>query len=170
MIVVITFILLLLLILLVGVIVHLVRRVRLLSKMRYGFGGKPLFSTLIVLGVAIAIPLTLAASYRSVEFINYARAERDVLMEVSEIKLYDDVYRVSFMAFPTLDDEIWGGKTYTITWQIKGDIAFEKVEKNRSEGKPSYFVKELSSGDYTVIVIVESEDFRVRKEQVLHLE
>lgn len=155
---------------LVGVILFLARRIKVLSKVRYGFGGKPLYSFMIVLGIAIAIPMTLFASYRSVEMINYARAERDVIVEVDAEPINEDLYEASFLAFPTIDGTVWAGKKYTVTWQVTGPVSFSQVEKDRSKENPSYITKELPSGEYEVIVLVESDAFRVRKEESLKLQ
>jgi amino acid transporter len=153
-----------------AVIIYLYRKIKDLTKMRYGFGGKPIFSLLIVLCVIVTIPLTFYASQKSIETVKIARAQKDVLVEIQSVKLYDDVYSVAFMAVPTIDGEPWQGKEYDITWQVYGEVSFEKVEKERSLSSPSYFVNELKNGSYEVRVTVESKDFRVVKTEELVLD
>ena len=80
------------------------RKIRDLTKQRYGFGGKPIFSLFVVLTITIAIPLTLYASYRSVEVVKFARAEKDVVVEMQVVKKRKNLYSVSFMAIPVIDN------------------------------------------------------------------
>lgn len=159
-----------LLIFLVGVILYLLKKIKFLTKIRYGFGGKPLFSFLVVLGVTIAIPLTMYASLRSVNVIKMARAEKDVIIEVSSFEKEEDLYNVSFMAIPTLDGKSWADKVYTVTWYIEGEIILEKIEKDRDSKHPSYFITQLPSGEYKVKVSVESENFHVVEIEHITLE
>ncbi|MBN2016171.1 hypothetical protein JW766_05045 [Candidatus Dojkabacteria bacterium] len=152
---------------LVSIIVYLSKKIRFLTKMRFGFGGRPIFSILAILAIALAIPLTYYASSRSIEIVNLARAERDVTIEVQKIEVYEGLYDVSFMAIPTVDGEAWGEKSYEITWMVEGPLTFEKKESERSIKAPSYFRKELPSGTYELKVVVESEGFKVVKTQYL---
>jgi energy-coupling factor transporter transmembrane protein EcfT len=155
---------------LVGVILYLVKRIKILTKVRFGFGGKPLFSLLILFGVIVAIPLTMYAAQHSVDLIKLARAERDVIVEFNVAGKTDGVYEVVFIAVPTLDGEAWLDKSYTVTWYIQGEVTLEKVEKDRNRDAPSYFVTDLPSGTYKVKVTVESEGFSIVKVEELTLE
>lgn len=150
--------------------VRLTKKVKELSKVRYGFGGKPIFSILIILGVTVAIPLTLYASQKSIESIKLARAERDVIIELNKTKRGDNMYSISFMAIPTINGEAWSTKVYSITWIVEGQVDFEKVEKDRTLQNTSYFKKDLPSGSYKVKVLVESENFKVEGTEEMILE
>lgn len=150
--------------------IRLTKKVNELSKVRYGFGGKPIFSLLVVLGVTIAIPLTLYASQKSIESIKLARAERDVIIELNKTKKSDNMYTISFMAVPTIAGEAWSNKVYSITWIIEGKVNFEKIEKDKTLQNTSYFKKDLPIGSYKIKVLVESENFRVIKYEEMILE
>ena len=155
---------------LVSVIISLIKKQKVLTKIRYGFGGKPLFSLLIVLALVFAIPLTLYASWHSIEIRNQAKAKKDAIISIDSKQKDAENYSVSFMAIPTIDDVMWAGKIYTMKWRIEGATTFEKVETGRSQEEPSYFIKELQRGTYIVKIIIESENFGVEKDQTLKLE
>lgn len=154
----------------ISIIIHLVRKVRVLAKARYGFGGKPLFSIIIVLMLLVFLPITMYATYKSIDYINLARAERDVIVEIRTEKVTDEIYQVVFMAVPTIDGTAWQDKDYDITWHIEGEVILEKVEKNKNSENPSYFVTELPRGSYRIKVQVESEDFNVIKTEEMSIE
>ena len=156
--------------LLVGAIIHLVKKIRFLTKIRYGFGGKPIFSFLVVFGMAITIPLTMYAFFKTVDVINRARAPREVFIEIYSEKKREGVYDVTFMAIPKINNKAWLDKSYTMKWYIEGKVTFEKIEKNRAIDNPSYFVKELPRGTYKIKVLVESDDFSVMKIEELILD
>ncbi len=145
------------------VVVRLFKKVKDLSKVRYGFGGKPIFSFFIIIITIIAIPLTYYASQNSIETIKLANAEKDVVVKFYKEKKTKSIYSVSFMAIPTINGEYWRDKEYEIKWKVTGDLSFEKVETQRSIENPSYFTKELPKGVYDVEVFVESEKFKVVK-------
>lgn len=153
-----------------GFSLYLFRRVKELSKVRYGFGGKPIFSILIVVGVAIAIPLTYYASSTTVDYVKYASGEKDVVIDFIMQKKDTDTYSVSFVAVPTVDKEPWKGRKYEVQWVVEGKIEFEKYETERSQEEPSYFTKELPLGTYSVTVHVTGRNFDVSKEEILILE
>ncbi|MDD3647354.1 MAG: hypothetical protein PHS44_02535 [Candidatus Dojkabacteria bacterium] len=148
---------------LTAAIIHLSRKIKVLSKMRYGFGGKPIFSILVFLFVVISIPLTLLASSRSIDLIQKASVSKDVLIEVQDLGTKNNYHEVAFLAIPYVDDIAWAGNVYTVTWEIRGNIDYEKIEENVSSSNPSYFKKTLAAGTYKVKVLVEGDDFRVQK-------
>lgn len=155
---------------LLSVVWYLLRKVRVLSRVRYGFGGKPLFSLLLLVGISIAIPMTLVASKQTVDYINYASAQKDVVINISQEIQPDGKYKVVFMAYPTVDGVTWAGHKYNITWKIYSEnYSFEKVEEERGKDFPSYFEKELPYGQYVVAISVEGYNFNVSKEQELIL-
>jgi len=155
---------------LLSVVFYLLRKVRVLSRVRYGFGGKPLFSILVLAGITLSIPFTLFASRQTIDYVNYASAEKDVVLELSEKLQSDGNFEVTFMAFPTVDKEVWADHKYDIQWKVEGNqISFEKIEENRSKQNRSFFVKVLPPGEYLVSVNVVSSNFNVTKEVQLVL-
>ncbi len=153
-----------------GLSIYFYKKIKDLTKVRYGFGGKPIFSFLIVLFIAVSIPITYFASKESVNYIFEARMERDVEIIVDELSKDGDIYYISFMAIPYINNVSWSNKSYNITWRIEGEYSFEKVEMARSVEYPSYFVKKLKSGEYTITVTVESENYKVIKQKRITLE
>jgi len=151
-------------------IIYLYKRVKYLTKVRYGFGGKPLFSLLIVFGIIAAIPLTFYSAQRSVDYVNLALAEKDAIIQVDIIDREDDFYLVSFLAVPIINDTAWGDDEYTITWDIQGNSTFRKVEMNRSKDRPSYFAYKIIKGTYNINIIIESQNFYMEKEEVVIIE
>lgn len=159
-----------LIIFLSGFSLYLYRKVKDMSKMRYGFGGKPIFSILLVLGIALAIPLTYKASQTTIDYVKYASAKKDVLIEIVDTKIDEDLYEVSFIAIPRIDGESWKDKNFDIRWKISGAEIITKTEKKRNVNKPSFFTKDLPPGVYIVEVLVEGDDFYVSKVEEFTLE
>lgn len=162
--------LLVLLVILLAIVGLLIRRIKRITKVRYGFGGKPLFSLLLVLGIAIAIPLTLRASLNTVDYVNMATAEKEIIVNIHEISREEERYEVAFMAVPRINGVSWKDRSYSITWIVEGPISFQKEEDNRSSERPSYFVKELIAGTYNLKVTVKGENFDLTQEESFTLE
>ncbi|MBU0976464.1 MAG: hypothetical protein ABIE03_07915 [Patescibacteria group bacterium] len=148
---------------LTAAMVHLSKKVRILTKIRYGFGGKPIFSMLVFLFIVLSIPLTLFASSKSINMIQKASAQKDILVEIQDVGKLNEDHFVSFMTVPYVDETAWAGKTYTVSWEIRGEIDYEKMEKDVNQSNPSYFKKLLPNGKYRVKVVVESDNFRVQR-------
>jgi len=159
-----------LIVFLVAAILYLIKKIRFLKKVRYGFGGKPLFSFIIVLGSIIFVPVLMYAVSRSFSIINLARADRDVIVEIHPEEEKDGFYNVSFMAIPRINNIVWFDKSYKITWYIEGEVSLEKVERDRTSENPSYFVTNLPRGRYDIKVQVESENFNLVELRELELE
>jgi hypothetical protein len=145
------------------------KKVRQLSRPRFGFGGKPLFSFLLVIGLVVAIPLTLYASYSSIEYIQYAQSEKDAIVNI-DVEKIEDRHEITFYAIPLVEGNPWGDKTYTITWMIEGPVSFEKIEEDRTKDHISYFTKSLPPGTYRVSVTIENPNFNIEKYQELIVE
>lgn len=154
---------------LAGVIFYLLRKINFLTKMRFGFAGKPLFSLFVFFGIVLAIPITMYASFQTIDFIKLARAKKEVMVEMYSSKKEEDLYEVAFLAVPTIDGDPWLDGFYEVTWYVQGVVVVEKIEKNRSSASPSYFVIDLPPGEYKVKVQVEGDDFNVVKTEDLIL-
>lgn len=146
---------------LVGLLIYYYKKFKDLKRIKFGFGGKPIFSVLIFLLIAVAIPLTYMASKETADIVRRARAEKEVKVTVNEIKKEKDKILVSFIAVPYIDDESWVGRDYDILWEVEGVKSFNKLETKVNKKNPSYFTKLLPSGDYKVRVEVTGEDFKV---------
>lgn len=157
------------LVFLVGVIVRLIRRIKSMEKVRYGFGGKTLFSLFIVGLLAIALPLSLYSVMHTTETRRIAEAQKELYVDIQSKQQTDQMYSVSFIAIPIINEKIWGNYTYTIEWNISGPISFTKIEKERNVDNPSYFRKELPIGSYTVVVKATSKDFSLIETKELTL-
>jgi energy-coupling factor transporter transmembrane protein EcfT len=155
---------------LLAIIWRLSKKIKVLSKMRYGFGGKPLFSILTLLFLTLAIPLTLFAAQKSIDYVNVARADKDVLVEIYSDKVNENLYEVSMLAIPFVDDVAWAGKSYTMDWSITGEVHINRKEEERDSDNLSYITEELPSGSYKIKVVVQSEDFKVIRSQELELD
>lgn len=152
------------------VLIYLYKKVKYLTKVRYGFGGKPIFSILIVFGIMVAIPLTYHSAQQSVDYVNFALSKKDAIIKVDIIDKQEDLYLVSFLAIPTIDGESWGDNEYTITWDIQGESDFRKIETSKSKENPSYFSVKISKGTYNIQIIIEGESFYLEKDEIIVVE
>jgi hypothetical protein len=112
------------------VIIYLYKKVRKLTIIRYGFGGKPIFSIFVLFALVVFLPFTMYSVHKSVEYINYANATKDALLSIYIDQKALDLYSVSFTAVPMINGKPWGDKVYDVTWNIQGVVTFEKIEKN----------------------------------------
>jgi len=149
---------------------YLYKKVKYLTKVRYGFGGKPIFSLLIVFGIMAAIPLTYHSAQQSVDYVNQALAKKDALIRINVIERKDELYDVSYLAVPTINGEAWGDDVYTITWSIEGPTSLKKIEKEKDKDHPSYFIGTVFKGYYEVHVIIEGEEFYLEKTEKVIIE
>jgi len=157
------------LILLVGIVIFLVKKLKSAERVRYGFGGRTIFSIVALMIIALAIPLTLYSTLQTTEIRRTAEAQKEVYIDISSEKLDEANYTVSFMAIPKIDGKVWSKYSYTITWSVEGPVQFKKIEKERDIDNPSYFEKVLPQGFYKVEITVKSEMFTIHgtKEFVL---
>jgi heme/copper-type cytochrome/quinol oxidase subunit 2 len=148
-----------LIVFLIGIILRLVKKAKAMERVRYGFGGKTLFSILIVGLLVVALPLSLYSVMHTTEMRKIAEAEKEVYIDIQSVRQEDKEYSVSFIAIPIINQDVWGKYTYTIEWNITGPISFTKIEKERNIDRPSYFKKDLPKGEYTAVVKVTSKEF-----------
>ena len=156
-------------ILLIGYVIILSRKVKSLEEVRYGFGGKPLFSIISILIILASIPITIYASRNTYNFLKSAEEEMKLNIDINKKMLSGDEYEVSFFATPSTNGVVWGEKTYDIHWEVVGPESFVKDEFKRDKTNVSYFTEVLPRGNYYVKVIAESEDFYIEQSQGLYL-
>ncbi len=167
---IIAILLLTIIVFLIIAIIYLYKKIKYLTKVRYGFGGKPLFSLLIVFGVMVAIPLTYYSAQQSVNYVNLALGKKDAIIKISIIEREEEVCLVSFLAIPTIDGESWGNNEFTITWDIQGVSDYKKTEVDRDKENPSYFSVKMLKGTYNIHIVIEGKNFYLEKDEVVVIE
>ncbi len=151
----------------VGILLFIIKNLQLrihkLTRLKYGFGGKPLRRVVIVFSILVSMPLVFIASRQGVNTIKKAFEEHDMTLEIQKGERVNGEYVVDFYVIPQVNNEPWGDRSYDIVWSVTGEENFEKIETSRSKTYPSYFEKKLKVGLYSVTVTIESKDFYLRE-------
>lgn len=148
-----------LIILFISIIIVLIKKVKSLERIRYGFGGKTLFSILLLGALLIALPFAMYSVQQTTELRRIAEAQKEVYIDIQSREIEEGEYSVYFMAIPLIEGEVWGEYDYVVEWSITGPVAFKKFEKERNIHNPSYFKKVLPRGMYHLDLVIKSKDF-----------
>ena len=136
-------------------------RVKRLSKMTFGFGGKTLYSGLALIISIIGLVVAVDLVNRGIDIVNYARTQTSLTIDIRSTESPSSPAKkiVTFRALPFVDTTLWGEADYDIKWYISGTEYFTYEEFSRNFENPSFFSRELSPGQYKVVAVVESEHF-----------
>lgn len=155
---------------LVSLIYILLKKLREKSRPTFGFGGKTLYTFIIISCAVFSIFLSMNVVVKTSDYVKIARQEKNVYLDIREYAQEDGSYSVILMAIPEVNGEIWPQGSYDIYWKISNGEELEYVEYERNATDFSFLSLKLGKGDYQVTVLIEGENFLQGKEEVLKLE
>ena len=142
-------------------IVRLNKRVTLLTP-SYGFGGKKIIAVALVAFLAGVLPFTSMLISRSTEIRRQAKEVHEVEISTQIIEQIESGTVVGFSVVPFENGIAWYQDNYEALWEVDGPSGFTFLEQMLSKHGPSYFLKTLIAGEYTVTVHVTAENFDVQ--------
>lgn len=152
-----------------GSIYYLLNKLRAVRKPLFGFAGKNLIPTLIIMVFVICIPATTYLTINNTEIRYSAEAEKELIINVYAVEKIGTQEQVAFSAVPFIDGQIIRGRNYDVYWTVTGSQDFEYVESGKNDLNQSYFLKLLPEGEYLVLVKVAGDSFEIKSSKTLIL-
>jgi hypothetical protein len=149
-------------------IVYIVWQKRKIAKLeysltpKYGFLGKPLYSTLAAFVMMSAFGLTFLATQQSGNVQDVSATKKiEILLQYKVVGPQPGGYLVEFVVIPQVNSVPWGvngQESFDVFWNVKGPVEETKAELGRTISKPSKYSVILPVGNYEVKVSVFGTD------------
>jgi hypothetical protein len=133
------------------------------EKPKYGFLGKPLYQSIIIIALTGAIGFTsYQATFNQGPDFSAAEEEINVDFTTSVIRDNQNSELVRFEVVPIINDQEWGSNpndTFDIYLNINGEENITKIFTDASKDKPVNFTENLTNGSYEIRITIISDSY-----------
>jgi len=158
-----------LIIFLTGIVIYLIKKIKYISKPRFGFGGKTITVALYLFLSVSLIPVVGALSYQTINTYLEAQKGDDLYVDIQTIQKNDDYYFLTFNIIPITEMRSFFYDYYEVKICVNDNCKNVVWEKDLSKQNNIYYIYETEKGEKIITIHVSNDYFNQSEEFKLDL-